>query len=81
MYTQSSVLINMFTKDYSKIDPKTIKKRLIDLGLTQSDLARELGVGRSSISLAISGKLKSKRIVDYFYEKGLLAVEFNKDDL
>lgn len=71
----------MFTKDYSKIDPKTIKKRLIDLGLTQSDLARELGVGRSSISLAISGKLKSKRIVDYFYEKGLLAVEFNKDDL
>ena len=71
-YTQLGMLLNMFTDNYIITDKKTIKKRLIDMGLTQSQIAKELGVGRSSISLVISNKSKSKRIVQFLYELGVI---------
>lgn len=37
-----------------------IKKKMIDRGVTQMDLAKLIGVNRSSVSLAISGSTAPK---------------------
>lgn len=39
---------------------KTIKKKMLDRDVSQMDLARLIGVNRSSISLAISGSTAPK---------------------
>ena len=38
----------------------SIKTKLLEKGLTQTELARMLKVNRSSVSLAISGSMKPK---------------------
>jgi len=44
------------------MDPKEIKKALIDAEVTQSDLARELNVSPNMIYLVIKGKGTSDRV-------------------
>ena len=39
-----------------------IKKWLLDVGLTQADIAREAGVSEALVSYAISGRRNPKRI-------------------
>ena len=48
---------------------KEIKKRLIDLNLSQRELAKEAGVTPYWLWLIINGKRKSKRIYNYLEKK------------
>lgn len=41
---------------------REVKKKLIDLGLSQSDIARRLGVSRAAVSACIAGRLRSAKI-------------------
>lgn len=48
-----------------KHNVKNIKHKLIDLDLSQAEIARQLGVSRTAIHLVIYGRTTSKRIEDY----------------
>lgn len=50
------------------MNPKEIKKALIDLDLTQAEVARKLGVTRFAVNRAIHGTLRSKRIMNFLKE-------------
>lgn len=69
--------VNMLTKTYIITDPKTIKKRLIDLGISQADIANELSVSRAAVSRVISGRSKSKKILNYLILKLELETQAN----
>jgi transcriptional regulator with XRE-family HTH domain len=49
---------------------KRFKKWLIDLGMTQAQIAEECGVSQGYVSLVISGKRKSKKVTDFFLSRG-----------
>ena len=59
----------MLTKPHILADAKTIKKRLIDLGITQTEIAKDLSVTKSAVSRVISGKLRSEKIFGYIVTK------------
>lgn len=40
---------------------KTVKKRLIDMDMTQAELAKELGVGRQYMNRILSGDRSGKK--------------------
>lgn len=44
---------------------KEQKKLLIDLDLTQAEIARRLNVSRHAVNGVIHGRIKSKRISEY----------------
>ena len=48
--------------NYTNLDPKEIRKALIDVDISQADLARELGVSYAMISRVIDGYAKSDRV-------------------
>ena len=45
----------------NRTDAKVIRERMTHLGKTYSDIARELGVNRSTVVKVVSGKLKGSR--------------------
>ena len=47
------------------MDAKEIKKRLIDLGLTQTRIANEVGVSVQAVSMFVNGRIKSRKLKDY----------------
>ncbi|GAB4327464.1 MAG: hypothetical protein Kow0037_01050 [Calditrichia bacterium] len=47
------------------LDTKTVKKALIELELTQTDIARELGVTPQLIHQVIVGRDRSRRVEKY----------------
>lgn len=53
----------MLTEQDYNINPKEVKKRLLDLNMSQADLARALGVSRVAIHRVIHGKLPSARLM------------------
>lgn len=61
------VFATMANHFYRKNTPvrKKIQKLLIDAGLTQADIAREIGVAQSTVSLVISRRGRSRRIEEY----------------
>jgi len=50
-----------------------IKKWLIDKGLTQAHIAREVGVSRTLVSLVIKGELRSVKVIDALIRHGCQA--------
>ena len=52
------------------MNPKEIKKFLIDEDLIQARIAEDLEVKPSLVSQVISGKKKSKRVINYLISKG-----------
>ena len=48
---------------------KEIKKRLIDLNLTQAKIAKDLRVSRMAVCYVVNGKNKSPRIRKYLEKK------------
>ena len=44
------------------MDPRKIKAKLIELGVTQKSIADELGVSLAAVSMTIAGKTISSRI-------------------
>ncbi len=48
---------------------KQIKKKMIDLGITQSEIARELGVTRGAVCHVVNGIRISPRIRKYLEKK------------
>lgn len=51
------------------VKTKEIRKRMIDLGIRQIDLARELGVTQGAIWHTISGTSRSKRVARHIADK------------
>lgn len=49
---------------------KEIKKWLIDKGLTQTEIARQLGISQTAVYQVIKGNMKSKRITSLLKELG-----------
>ncbi len=49
---------------------KGIKKWLIDLNMTQDQIAKAAGVSRPLVSLTISGRRKNKQVIDFLLSKG-----------
>jgi len=49
---------------------KEIKKWLIDKGLTQTEIANELGVSQTAVYQVIKGKMKSKKITNLLRSLG-----------
>lgn len=47
------------------MDAKEIKKRLIEMELTQTKLAFEIGVSVQAVSMFINGRIRSRKIRDY----------------
>ena len=65
----SDYKVNMLTKIHILADAKTIKKRLIDLGITQTSIAKDLSVTKSAVSKVISGKSRSDKIWAHIVSK------------
>jgi len=42
-----------------------IRKALLDLGITQAQIARELGIHIASVNGVIHGRYKSRRVTEY----------------
>ena len=49
---------------------KEIKKWLIDQGLTQTEIAKQLGISQTAVYQVIKGNMKSKRITAMLIELG-----------
>jgi transcriptional regulator with XRE-family HTH domain len=53
------------------MNEKKIKKRLIDLGLTQTELSQQINIPRNRINDAIKGRREGRRytqqILDFLY--------------
>jgi gp16 family phage-associated protein len=49
---------------------KEIKKWLIDQGLTQTEIAKQLGISQTAVYQVIKGNMRSKRITALLKELG-----------
>lgn len=48
-------------------EEKRIRRRILDLGIKQKDIANELGISQQDVSMAIRGKSTCPRYVEAVY--------------
>lgn len=53
----------------TKLESKEIRKKLIDMDLTQSDIAAELNLSVSSVSSIVCGTYSSLRVRNYLAKR------------
>jgi transcriptional regulator with XRE-family HTH domain len=63
----------------SKRNIKRLKKWLIDLDMTQEEIARECEVDQASVSYAIYGKRNVRKVIEFFLAKGCPSDIFEED--
>ncbi len=47
-----------------------IKKWLLESGITQADIAREVGVSHTLVSLVLKGERSSRRVIEALLRRG-----------
>jgi DNA-binding transcriptional regulator LsrR (DeoR family) len=54
----------------TKSQIKRLKKWLIDLDMTQQDIANECGVSRPLVNMTIAGTRRNKKVIDFLLSRG-----------
>ncbi|MEM5788402.1 MAG: helix-turn-helix transcriptional regulator [Syntrophobacteraceae bacterium] len=49
---------------------KGLKKWLIELGMTQQEIADACGVSRPLVAHTISGRRRNRKVIDFFLSRG-----------